>query len=216
NEAGSKGAESPEASDHWQKIWDEAYQPAAAVADATFNISGWNSSYTGEWIAAEEMREWLNDTTGRIRALGARRVLEIGCGTGLILFRVAPECERYTGVDFSPAALANIRAELERRPLPQVDLVEGSADELSNIAPGSYDAVVINSVVQYFPSVDYLVRVLERALQALAPGGSLFIGDVRSLTLLRAFHASVELHHAPDATPAQELAKRIDRRMRRE
>jgi natural product biosynthesis luciferase-like monooxygenase protein len=216
NDATAKPEAGAEAADHWQKIWDEAYQPAAPVADATFNISGWNSSYTGEGIAAEEMREWLTDTTGRIRALGARRVLEIGCGTGLILFRVAPECERFTGVDFSPAALANIRSELACRPLPQVDLIQGSAEEVGNLAPGSYDAVVINSVVQYFPGVDYLVRVLEKALAALAPGGALFIGDVRSLPLLQAFHASVELHHAPDATPASELAERIERRLRRE
>ena len=33
-----------------------------------------------------------------------------------------------------------------------------------------YDVVIINSVVQYFPSVEYLVRVLEGAVQAVAPG----------------------------------------------
>src|SRR6185503_8912554 len=57
NVAAAKPEAAADAADHWQKIWDEAYQPAAPVTDATFNISGWNSSYTGEGIPAEEMRE---------------------------------------------------------------------------------------------------------------------------------------------------------------
>ena len=32
--------------------------------DPAFNIVGWNSSYTGEPIPAEEMREWVEDTVG--------------------------------------------------------------------------------------------------------------------------------------------------------
>jgi SAM-dependent methyltransferase len=142
-------------------------------------------------------------------------VLEIGCGTGLILSGGARVRALHRRRLLAGRA-GQHPLELERRPLPQVDLIQGSADELATIAPGSYDAVVINSVVQYFPGVDYLVRVLEKALAALAPGGALFIGDVRSLPLLRAFHASVELHHAPDATPASELGERIERRLRRE
>ena len=54
--------------------------------------------------------EWKKDdhtTVDDILALKPRRVLEIGCGTGLLLFRVAPHCESYVGVDFSaPAAFS--------------------------------------------------------------------------------------------------------------
>ena len=76
-------------------------------ADPTFNIAGWNSSYTGEPIPAEEMREWVErHRRADPRPLAPRRVLEIGCGTGLLLFRVAPRCERYLGTDFSASALA--------------------------------------------------------------------------------------------------------------
>ncbi|HEY4564596.1 MAG TPA: AMP-binding protein, partial [Thermoanaerobaculia bacterium] len=203
----------------WQALYDETYARGLSTesgADPTFNVQGWDSSYTGQPIPAEEMREWVEGTVERLLALEHRRVLEVGCGTGLLLFRVAPHAERYRGVDFSPVALAQVRAGLDRLALPQVELARGTADDWSEIRPGDFDLVVLNSVVQYFPDVDYLVRVLEGAVAAVAPGGAVFVGDVRSLPLLEAFHASVQLHQAPGPLPARELARQIHRRVQDE
>ena len=157
------------------------------------------------------MREWLDGTVGRLLALPHRRVLEVGCGTGLLLFRVAPEAERYRGTDFSGVALAQVHAELVRRGLPQVELAQGLADDWSGVRQGEFELVVLNSVVQYFPTVDYLVKVLAGAVAAVAPGGTVFVGDVRSLPLLAAFHASVQLYRAAGSLPAAELARRVGR-----
>ncbi len=177
------------------------------VHDPAFNISGWNSSYTGEPLAAEEMREWVDDAVQRVLSQRPRRVLEIGCGTGLLLFRIAPQLQRYLGTDFSPAALNYVREQLAEPgyALPQVSLLQQNADDFTNVEPASCDAVIINSVVQYFPGVDYLMRVLRGAVEAVAPGGFIFIGDVRSLPLLKALHASVELHKAEAGLPVAQL-----------
>src|SRR5262249_19557343 len=59
----------------------------------------------GEPIPPDEMREQVDETVERIRSLRPRRILEIGCGTGLLLFRLAPDCDRYVGTDFSTIAL---------------------------------------------------------------------------------------------------------------
>jgi amino acid adenylation domain-containing protein len=198
--------------EHWRDLYDQTYAqgaPASARGNAGFNLQGWNSSYTGEPIAAAEMREWLDGTVGRLLALPHRRVLEVGCGTGLLLFRVAPAAERYRATDFSAVALAQVAAELGGRRLPQVELAQGLADDWTEVRPGELDLVILNSVVQYFPGVDYLVRVLERAVAAVAPGGALFVGDVRSLPLLEALHASVQLYRTSGSLPAAELARRV-------
>jgi hypothetical protein len=42
--------------------------------------------------------------------------------------------------------------------------------------------VILNSVVQYFPTIDYLMNVLEGAVKVVRPGGSIFIGDVRNFS----------------------------------
>jgi natural product biosynthesis luciferase-like monooxygenase protein len=217
-------AASPEVSDpgsavtEWQEIWNQTYSQAAAAAAAEGDLSeeivGWNSSYTGQLIPAAEMKEWLDHTVARIAGLSPRHVLEIGCGTGMILSRLAPACARYVGVDFSPAVLARLRARLARHPLPHVELVQGAAHEIGGIRPGGFDVVVLNSVAQYFPDARYLVDVLRQSMAALAPGGAVFVGDVRSLPLHPAFAASVELHQAPDGLAITDLLARIERRRR--
>ncbi len=206
----------------WESLFGDTYSGEAAdeAADRSpaFNLAGWNSSYTGEPIPAVEMREWVEATASSLRALRPRRVLEIGCGTGLLLFRLAPECGEYWGADLSPAAIASLREQLARpgRELPGVRLLERAADDFGGIPAGHFDLVVINSVVQYFPGADYLLRVLEGAVAALAPGGTLWVGDVRSLPLLEAFHASVELAQAGGEVPVSALRDRVRRRVARD
>jgi amino acid adenylation domain-containing protein len=200
----------------WRDAYDEMYGTGSDGYDPTFNTQGWDSSYTGRPIPAVEMREQVEATVARILALRPTRVLEIGCGTGLLLHRIAPHCERYVGTDFSAAALAGIRAQLARSPLPRVELWQMAADDLADIEGESFDCVVINSVVQYFPSAAYLVRVLEGAVRAVSPAGHIFIGDVRMLPLLEAFHLSVEREAAPAALPAGELQARVRKRMQNE
>lgn len=196
----------------WQMVHDdEVFNQAAPLADPTFNISGWNSSYTGEPIPAEEMREWVDDAVERILSLEPKRALEIGCGTGLLLFNLAPHCESYVGTDFSPASLSYVRQQLGTD--DKVVLLERRADDFRDIEPNSFDAVILNSVVQYFPSVTYLLRVLEGAVRATHSGGFVFVGDVRSLPLLEAFHTSVELAKADDALPIEELRQLIRKRV---
>jgi amino acid adenylation domain-containing protein len=203
--------------ENWKKLYEETYTQSLSAAPNGLNLAGWTSSYTGEAIPAEQMLEWRATTIGRVKRLKPQRILEIGCGTGLLLSELAPECEAYWGTDFSQASLAYLRQELERRSeLHNVNLLCREADDLSGVPEGYFDTVILNSVVQYFPGADYLMRVLEAALSRLAPGGRIFIGDVRDLGLFEAFHLSVELWRADAETETDTLRQRIRRAMREE
>ena len=119
------------------------------------------------------MAEQVAQTVERVLATGARRVLEIGCGTGLLLFRLAPRCDRYVGTDLSATAIDQVRRTATALPgLGHVELHEGTATDLGAIAEGQFDLVLLNSVVQYFPSFDYLGVV--RAAAVRRPGGLLY------------------------------------------
>jgi SAM-dependent methyltransferase/acyl carrier protein len=199
--------------EQWRMIFDDRiYGRPVADADPGFNVVGWDSSYSGAPIPTAEMREWRDGTLARLRALRPRRVLELGCGTGLLLLALAPECARYVGTDLSGTALAHVRAHLPAAVAERVKLLERAADEFAGLGAGEFDLVVLNSVVQYFPDAEYLRRVLVGALGRLAAGGAVFVGDVRSRPLLGAFHGSVELARAGAGTPLAEVARRARRR----
>src|SRR6185295_17178181 len=113
----------------WRLLYEEMYR--AEVADPTFNLVGWNSSYTGKEIPSEEMREWVEQTVARILTLEPRRILEIGCGSGLLLFQIAPRCDLYVGTDFSEAAIEQLSKTLNNgsQALPQVRVHQRTADD---------------------------------------------------------------------------------------
>ena len=195
---------------HWQQLYDATHAAQGAEAVSDFNILGWNSSYSGGPIAAAQMRLWVEATVQRLLALRPSQVLEIGCGTGLLLTRVAPHCASYLGVDLSAAALAQVEAlRRTRSDLDHVQLRQGAAHELRFMADDSVDLVVMNSVVQYFPNIAYLLTVLAEAVRVTRRGGHIFLGDLRSAPLLEAFYTSVELFKAPDALSLGELQQRL-------
>ncbi|MEO0457790.1 MAG: amino acid adenylation domain-containing protein [Cyanobacteria bacterium P01_A01_bin.114] len=201
----------------WQTIWDETYRQSSAQADPTFNLTGWISSYTGMPTPVAEMHEWVDHTVERILALQPRRLFEIGCGTGLLLYRLAPHCQQYRGIDLSAEAIELIQDRLrEIHPDWPVDLAVGAADRVSVSDLVGVDTVVINSVVQYFPSIDYLVEVLAKLVEGLQVGSRIFIGDIRSLPLLKAFHTAIQLFQADDDEPVQNLKARIQERLAQE
>ncbi|MBL1100575.1 non-ribosomal peptide synthetase [Streptomyces coffeae] len=198
----------------WEQVFDRSYG-TGEIAEDDFNILGWDSSYTREPLPAEDMREWTETTVHRILDLAPRRVLEIGCGTGLLLSRIAPHCETYVGTDISATALDHVGERLvSRRPeLAHVRLHKATADDLSAVGDEQFDLVVVNSVVQYFPGPGYLREVVEGVLPRIADGGALFLGDLRSLSLLEAFHTDVELAQCDLAPDAEVLRARVRRRV---
>ncbi len=199
--------------DAWRESFDDAYDQAVWMEGPEAAYAGWTSRHTGRPFTAAEMAEWAEVTVERIAALRPRRVLEIGCGTGLLLFRLAPECEVYRASDISRNALLFLRERLALLDpaLPQVVLSQGAAADFAGYGGERFDTVILNSVAQFFPTADYLVSVLAGAVRRVSPGGAVFVGDVRSLPLLETLHVSVQLQRAPDGLPLEELRQRVRR-----
>ncbi|RKN77556.1 amino acid adenylation domain-containing protein [Streptomyces klenkii] len=187
--------------DEWRDIHDQVYA-ASGPAPWGEDFRGWDSTYDGEPIPLEQMREWRDATVARIAELRPRRVLEIGVGAGLLLSRLAGHCETYWGTDFSPAAVAKLTAHVAADPelAAKVELRCLPAHDADGLPAGFFDTIVINSVAQYFPDAGYLSQVLGTCLGLLAPGGTVYVGDVRNLRTRRALQAGVASHRPADGT----------------
>ena len=218
-EHGAREALKTEQVNGWATTYDAICKEWTSIADPTFNTAGWISFYTGQPIAAQEMREWLDRTVERVKALQPKRVWEIGCGTGMLLFRIAPECALYRGTDISVAALNFVSQQLQHPELhmPQVVLERKAAHEFGGIdRQQPFDLVLMNSVVQHFPDLEYLMAVLTGTVETLETGGAIFIGDVRSYPLLEAFHISAQLSQATDSLSCDALWHRAQKSIRQE
>lgn len=194
----------------WETLYEQTYGGDEQVAAPSF--VSWNSSYTGEPLPKGQMDEWLANIVERVRELRPTRAIEIGCGVGLVLQHVAPQCVSYVGTDISASAIRGLGRWASKRPnLAHVQLLQRSADDLHEFGTGSFDTVILNSVVQYFPDIEYLIHVLREAVRLVSPQGAIFVGDVRHLGLLPAFHTSIQLRKVPDTLPISELRSRIAR-----
>jgi ubiquinone/menaquinone biosynthesis C-methylase UbiE len=203
----------------WQALHDKSYNDSPSPADPTFNIIGWDSSYTGLPLSDEEMQECVETTVEKILSLNPQHLLEIGCGTGLLMYRILPHCVDYVGTDFSKIVLHQLEESkrfMKIKGLEHTTLLTKQADDFEGFEAQAFDTVIINSVVQYFPCIDYLLTVLKGALKVVKPGGAIFIGDVRSLPLLKAYHASVQVYKAVDFVTRSKLEARIREREQQE
>src|SRR5690625_2663108 len=213
--------ELPEQLSAWETTFDTNYedsQPTNEVIDPTFNTAGWNNSYTGEPIPQYEMKIWLDSIFDRILKLQPKDVLEIGVGTGMLLFGIAPHCHSYVGTDFSQSALDHVARHLNSsiQNSESVQLIKREANDLEDFKKNSYDTIVLNSIIQYFPQLDYFLSVLDSSLSLVKSGGSIFIGDVRSLELLEVFHASVTMYQSDYSMKTSELWDVIQEDIRKE
>ncbi len=178
----------------WKEVYDQVYSDSSAHDEEPgFDISGWNNSYTGESIDPEQMRAWRDATCERIRALRPRNIYEVGCGTGLLLFPLAPYCINYFASDFSFQALHSIEKNLSSIDIHRnkVKLRKCHADDPQYMIASAFDTFVINSVTQYFSSGRYLAKVIDNIAGCAAVEGHIFIGDVRDLRYLKEFHSAV-------------------------
>jgi amino acid adenylation domain-containing protein len=172
-----------------RSLWDFVAERATDRVTA----GGFVSSYTGQPFSEAEVDEYRD----RVLSLAGpwlrpdARVLEIGCGAGLLFWEMAPRVAHAVGLDPSELTQERNRA----RAPENVELLTGFAHEMPE---GPFDLIVMASTAQFFPGPIYLERVVEEALARLAPGGVLLVADVPDARRREEFRRS-------GAIPGQEM-----------
>jgi ubiquinone/menaquinone biosynthesis C-methylase UbiE len=109
-----------------------------------------------------------------VRRVGERKeLLEVGCGTGLVLERTARFARRAVGIDLSPGMLSRARQR-------GLDVHEASATSLP-FADASFDVAYSFKVLSHVPQLDV---ALAEMLRVVRPGGHL-VFDIYNRNSLR-------------------------------
>lgn len=107
-------------------------------------------------------------------ALKGARVLDVGCGGGLLAESLARAGARVTGIDLAPAMIEVARLHALESQLAIDYRVVGSA-ALAAAEPGHHDVVCSMELAEHVPDPAALVADLARLVR---PGGELFISTI--------------------------------------
>jgi SAM-dependent methyltransferase len=100
---------------------------------------------------------------------GSGRLLDVGCGPGILTVRLARLFEGAVGLDPDLAMIAEGRRAARERDIANITGIQGRAEELPAVAPGPYRLVTFG---QSFYWTDE-VRVAEAVYDMVEPGGAL-------------------------------------------
>lgn len=117
--------------------------------------------------------DWIDASCG---GLAGKRVVDVGCGGGILSESMAARGARVTGIDLGERALNVARLHLlENGDKPELDYRLISAEDLAAEAPGSFDVVTCMEMLEHVPDPASTVRACAALVR---PGGQVFLSTI--------------------------------------
>jgi 2-polyprenyl-6-hydroxyphenyl methylase/3-demethylubiquinone-9 3-methyltransferase len=115
--------------------------------------------------------EWIQSQC----PLKGKRVLDVGCGGGILSDSMARKGAEVVGIDLAAKALRVAQLHALEASTPNVQYREISAEALADQEPGSFDAVTCMEMLEHVPDPSSVVRACSRLVK---PGGWVFISTI--------------------------------------
>jgi 2-polyprenyl-6-hydroxyphenyl methylase / 3-demethylubiquinone-9 3-methyltransferase len=114
--------------------------------------------------------DWID---GAIGLLG-KRILDVGCGGGLLSEGMAVRGAEVTGIDLSEKPLGVARLHLLESG-QKVDYRKVSAEQMAEEMPGAFDAVTCLEMLEHVPDP---ASIVESCARLVKPGGQVFFSTI--------------------------------------
>jgi 2-polyprenyl-6-hydroxyphenyl methylase/3-demethylubiquinone-9 3-methyltransferase len=114
------------------------------------------------------------DYIGERASLSGARVLDVGCGGGILAEGLAERGAIVVGTDLAQASIEVARAHAAERQL-EMDYRCADVEELAASAPGAFDAVTCLEMLEHVPDP---ARIVLSCARLLKPGGSVFFSTI--------------------------------------
>jgi len=101
------------------------------------------------------------------------RVLDLGCGWGTFVFKLAPSCKEVVGLDFSSKSIDLCNEILQKEPHKNIKFVCADAGD-SGLDAESFDLIISADLFEHIYPEDF-ERIIDECRRLLKPGGKLSI-----------------------------------------
>ena len=115
--------------------------------------------------------EWIN----ALAPLSGQRVLDVGCGGGILADAMARKGASVLGIDLAPKSLKVAQLHALEAQTTGVDYREVSAEDLAAEQPGSFDVVTCMEMLEHVPAPASIVQACARLVK---PGGWVFFSTL--------------------------------------
>jgi 2-polyprenyl-6-hydroxyphenyl methylase / 3-demethylubiquinone-9 3-methyltransferase len=105
------------------------------------------------------------DYIERLESLRGKRVLDVGCGGGLLSEGMAARGAQVTGIDMGEAPLSVARLHLYESGL-EVDYRQVTAEQMADENPGAFDIVTCLEMLEHVPQPESIVAACARLAKA--------------------------------------------------
>jgi len=139
---------------------------------AHVEFTAWATTYDNHWLNRFLFEPSHDLMLKEIRALPAGRLLDIGCGTGELVGRLAWRGWNVIGLDLCETMLHRARFKLNGN-ASRVRLTVGDSEQLP-FGDGVFDAVTCANSFHHYPHQEAVVAEMHRVLR---PGGRLLVLD---------------------------------------
>jgi amino acid adenylation domain-containing protein len=172
----------------------ELWEYVGETAEDDIEGGGWKNSYTAEKFSRVIMDEYAENAYLKLKPYldKTKKVLEIGCASGITMYKVAPDVKLYYGTDLSSSIIEYNQQKCNENGIGNIKLKCLGAGDIDTLNEGKFDVIVINSVIQAFNGLNYLRQIINKACNLLNENGILFIGDVMDLDLRHELIKSVQ------------------------
>ncbi|MAF96427.1 MAG: hypothetical protein CMM60_11830 [Rhodospirillaceae bacterium] len=127
-------------------------------------------------ISSENWFEYVRQTCETIGLAADDEYLEVGCGTGAFMHALVPAPEKQVGIDYS-ANQIKVAKEFKS---DQMMFFEIDANDIHTLKK-KFDVVLVNSVIQYFPSMEYFLEFFDKVVAIVRDGGRGCVLDVNDI-----------------------------------